>query len=146
MSHEVISIAGFDPFLTEELSHGSSLKRVQVILTQAPNEQWIAFFESSRHAAKHKASVERWQSNTTQSVINCWPLGELNMVSKKCGLAPETVKKKKIGRPLMTKAWIFPCTVNVCRFFSIFLRSRVLLTMREKIMGKLPPVSTTTGG
>ena len=58
MSHEVISIAGFDPFLTEELSHGSSLKRVQVILTQAPNEQWIAFFESSRHAAKHKASVE----------------------------------------------------------------------------------------
>ena len=77
----------------------------------------------------------------THKIINCWPLGELNMISKKCGFEPDTVKKKNTGKPVMTTAWILPCTVRVCRFFSIFLRSRVLLTIREKMIGKLPPVS-----
>ena len=38
-----------------------------------------------------------------------------------CRFVPVTVKKKKIGKPVITKACIFPCTVRVCRFFSIFM-------------------------
>lgn len=58
MSNEAISIAGFDPFLTEELSRGSPTKRVQVILTQAPAGPWIALFESHRRSGKHRLSKE----------------------------------------------------------------------------------------
>lgn len=57
-SAESISIAGFDPLLAEGLTGGEAKKRVYVILSAAPQAQWIFFFENCRKLPKHRPCPE----------------------------------------------------------------------------------------